>query len=307
MNVAGPMAAALAAMIASAPAAGQSAAPETVLFVGNSFTYGGHSAVWHYRAGSVHDLNGDGVGGVPALFKLFADQAGLDYEVSLETSGGKTLKWHWENKKALLDRRWDHVVLQDLSTFQRKRPGDPTWLIDYAGRFGKLFENRNPKVDVSLTATWTRPDQTYRPKGHWYGKPVTQMALDLRRGVDAADAASDAIDRGNPVGEAFNCAIAAGFADPNPYDGIAFDQLGLWTYDHYHASTAGYYLEALVIFADITGKDPRSLGEKEKAAADLGLSSTQAKRLQKVAWATTAGQDCASLKTERAARMPQDH
>src|SRR3546814_16200599 len=74
---------------------------------------------------------------------------------------------------------------------------------------------RNPGVDVSRTATWTRPDQTDRPEGHWYGKPATQMALDLRRGYDAADAASAAIDRVNPVGQAFNCAIQAGFADPN--------------------------------------------------------------------------------------------
>jgi hypothetical protein len=289
------MGAVLAAAAAVVPAAAQSAGPQTVLFVGNSFTYGGHSAAWHYRADSVHDLNGDGVGGVPALFELFTEEAGLDYAVSIETSGGKTLKWHWENKAELLDRRWDHVVLQDLSTFQRKRPGDPAWLIDYAGRFARQFTAKNPDVDVSLTATWTRPDQTYLPKGHWYGKPVTQMALDLRRGYDAADAASEAIDRVNPVGQAFNCAILAGFADPNPYDGIAFDQLDLWAYDHYHASTAGYYLEALVVFAGITGKDPRTLGKDEKAADELGLSQRQAARLQEVAWATVEGKDCRAL------------
>src|SRR3546814_10861306 len=83
-----------------------------------------------------------------------------------------------------------------------------------------------------MTATWTRPDQTYRPEGHWYGKPATQMALDLRRGYDAADAASAAIDRVNPVGQAFNCAIQAGFADLNPYDGIAYDQLDLRSEEH---------------------------------------------------------------------------
>src|SRR3546814_20918435 len=106
------------------------------------------------------------------------------------------------------------------------------------------------------------------------------MALDLRRGYDAADAASAAIDRVNPVGQAFNCAIQAGFADPNPYDGIAYDQLDLWSYDHYHASIAGYYLEALVVFAGITGKDPRTLGKGENAAGDLGLSGEQAARLR---------------------------
>ena len=58
---------------------------KTVLFVGNSFTYGELSPVMHYRTSSVTDLNGNGMGGVPALFKAFAAQAGLDYDVSLET------------------------------------------------------------------------------------------------------------------------------------------------------------------------------------------------------------------------------
>ncbi|HVJ00078.1 MAG TPA: PEP-CTERM sorting domain-containing protein [Sphingomonas sp.] len=287
------MAAAFAAVVVAAPSG--AAEPETVLFIGNSFTFGANSAAMRYRADSVEDLNGDGIGGVPALFKRFTEEAGLDYRVSLETSPGKTLKWHWENRRERIDRAWDHVVMQELSVLDYEHPGDPTVTIDYAGRLATMMTARNPKVDVSMTATWTRPDQTYRPEGHWYGKPVTQMALDLRRGYDAADAASDAIDRVNPVGQAFNCAIAAGFADPNPYDGIAYDQLDLWSYDHYHASIAGYYLEALVVFAGITGKDPRVLGKGEQAARDLGLSGEQAVRLQRAAAATVLGQDCAAL------------
>ena len=50
--------------------------PTTILFVGNSFTFGALSDVMTYRKESVQDLNGDGVGGVPALFKRFADEAG---------------------------------------------------------------------------------------------------------------------------------------------------------------------------------------------------------------------------------------
>src|ERR1700712_5721745 len=65
-------------LIASATSA---MAAESVLFIGNSFTYGALSPVWKYRAASVTDLNGGGVGGVPALFKLFANEAKLDYDV----------------------------------------------------------------------------------------------------------------------------------------------------------------------------------------------------------------------------------
>lgn len=87
-----------------------------------------------------------------------------------------------------------------------------------------------------------------------------------------------------PVGEAWNRAIKNGVADPNPYDGITPGQLDLWGKDHYHASVAGYYLEALLIFADLTGLDPRSLGKQERAAAELGLTSDQAFTLQKLAY-----------------------
>lgn len=49
----------------------------SILFVGNSFTFSAGSAAMFYRAETVTDLNNEGIGGVPALFKSFADQAGL--------------------------------------------------------------------------------------------------------------------------------------------------------------------------------------------------------------------------------------
>lgn len=284
--------------ISPAPVAGPAPVDppaKTILFVGNSFTFGAGSAAMRYKVDSVTDLNGDGIGGVPAIFKQFTQQAGLNYEVSLETSPGKSLEWHWTNKRDVIDRRWDYVVLQDYSTLDPKNPGNPAKLIDYSGRLASLFEARNGRVDVSLTATWSRADQTYKQGGAWYGKPIYQMAIDLARGYAEADKKHKNIDRVNPVGLAFNCAMEAGFADFNPYDGISFDQVDLWTHDQYHASTAGYYLEALTVFAGVTGKDPRSLGRGERAASDLGLSSDQAERLQKVAWAATQGQACRDL------------
>ncbi|RPI53679.1 MAG: hypothetical protein EHM55_13080 [Acidobacteria bacterium] len=60
----------------------------SVLFIGNSFLFGAGSAVRFYRAHTVTDLNSEGIGGVPALFKSFTEQAGLDYDVNLETRGG---------------------------------------------------------------------------------------------------------------------------------------------------------------------------------------------------------------------------
>ena len=286
----------LAALLASSATP---ASAETILFVGNSFTFGSNSPVLRYRAGSVTDLNGDRIGGVPALFKLFTEEAGLDYRVSLETAAGETLKWHWQNKRALLDKPWDHVVLQEYSTLDPERAGNPAELVEYSGRLAAMFRKRNAAARIGLVATWSRPDQTFLPSGHWYGKPITRMAEDVRRADDLAARRNPAIGRLHPVGEAFNCAIARGIADPNPYDGTSFGKVDLWAYDQYHASTAGYYLSALTIFAGVTGKDPRLLGRREIAADELGLSPDVAERLQEVAWQLALGGGCRAKPAER--------
>ena len=109
------------------------------------------------------------------------------------------------------------------------------------------------------------------------------MGRDVRAGYDKAAAAVNA-KAVIPVGEAWNRAIATGVADPNPYDGIEAGKINLWTTDHYHASDRGYYLEALVIFGQLTGRDPRSLGENECSGSELGLSRAEVKALQQVAY-----------------------
>jgi hypothetical protein len=268
---------------APAPAAEKAAAPRTILFIGNSFTQGAHSAARNWHAGTVTDLNGAGYGGVPALFKLFCEQAGLDYEVSLETQGGKTLGFHYDERRERFDRPWDVVVLQELSVLNREKPGDTAHYLRDVARLTSLFKARNPAVDIRLVATWTRADQTYTPEGHWYGQPVTAMADELRAAADRARAANPGVTGILPVGQAWNRAIADHVADSNPYDGIGYGELDLWAYDHYHASVAGYYLSALVTFGAITGVDPTTLGAKEKGADELGLSDAQAAALQRVA------------------------
>lgn len=267
----------------TAPAPPPKAAPKTILFIGNSFTQGAHSAARNWRAETVTNLNSARYGGVPALFKLFTEQAGLDYQVSLETQGGKSLGFHYDERRQLFDRPWDIVVLQEFSTLDREKPGDPTNYMHNVDRLAALFKARNPAVDIRLASTWTRADQTYKAGGHWYGKPVTAMADDLRAAADRARAANPSVAGVVPVGQAWNRAMATGVADPNPYDGISYGQLDLWAYDHYHASVAGSYLSALVTFGAVTGVDPTTLGAKEQGADELGLSDAQAAALQRVA------------------------
>ncbi|MBV9528487.1 DUF4886 domain-containing protein [Sphingomonas sp.] len=270
----------LAVTVASTPAP----TPRKILFVGNSFTFGALSPVMTYRKDSVTDLNGDGMGGVPALFKRFADEAGLRYDVSLETAAGQTLAWHLANRSTVLDRSWDAVVLQQYSTLDPDRPGEVTTTIPAARSLAERFRRRNPGVDISLVATWTRPDLTYPMGKRWSGQPVERMALDLRKADDTVRAEVPSIARVVPVGQAFTCAIDRGLADPNPYDGVAPGKIDLWATDHYHASTYGYYLEALTLFAAITRSDPRKLGGGEKAARELGIAGATVSALQGIAF-----------------------
>lgn len=259
-------------------------ADTSVLFIGNSFTFGYGSATRYYRADSVTDLNNEGIGGVPALFKAFTDQAGLDYDVYLETRGGSGLDFHLENKLGVIGRRpWDQVVMHGYSTLDAEAPGAPDKLVTTTAQMTEFLRSRNPAVEVYLTATWSRADQTYVENRPWSGQPIEQMALDVRAGYDLA-AAAPGVVAVNGVGEAWNRAMALGIADPDPYDGIDAGKVNLWTYDHYHASNFGYYLEALVVFGNLTGRDPRSLGENECSGYELGMSRNEIRMLQQAAY-----------------------
>jgi len=270
-------------MLALLIAAGNSSAG-SILFIGNSFTFAYGSPVRYYRGDSVTDLNGDGQGGVPALFKSFTAQAGLSYDVYLETQPGVGIDWHLEHKLDVIGARpWDTVVMHGFSTLDAKKPGDPGVLISSVRQMAEALRAKNSKVDIRVMATWPRADLTYQPQGAWYGKPIEAMAHDVRDGYNRAAAGMPGIAV-IPVGDAWVRAMHTGVADANPYDGIEAGKVNLWTYDSYHASTYGYYLEALVLFGAITGRDPRALGEFECSGFELGLSAPQVGALQQVAF-----------------------
>lgn len=263
----------------------------SILFVGNSFIYGEPSGaeplVKFYRPESVTDLNGSNIGGVPALFKAMTEQAGLNYKVSLETIPGATLGDHYDKKYATIVKPFDVVLLQSYSSLDKRNPGNPDMLVKYTGLFAEGLRAQNPQVDIRLVSTWSRADQAYKSNSPWYGLSIDRMALDLRRGYDTA-AAAHRINSVIPVGQAWNRAIAGGLADPNPYDGITPGQVNLWAPDHYHGSAHGYYLEALTIFGNVTGRDPRSLGANEPIARDIGIDAATAGALQEFAAAQLA-------------------
>jgi hypothetical protein len=271
---------ALALALPAAPAAAAS-----ILFIGNSFTFARGSPVRSYRPDTVTDLNKQGIGGVPALFKSFTAQSGLKYDVYLETEPGVSLDWHVDHKLSVIGQRtWDVVVIQGYGALDPRKPRDAAVVTAAVHELAEFLRAKNPSVDIRLTSTWSLADQTYEPKGAWYGQPIEAMARDMRTGVDLAAKGTPGIKSVVPVGEAWTRAMRIGVADPNPYDGIEPGKVDLWGSDNMHASTYGYYLEALVLFGSISGRDPRSLGDKECSGAELGLSAAQIAALEQVAF-----------------------
>jgi hypothetical protein len=284
----------LAAVLSMAAPAGAYAA-QSILFVGNSFTYAAHSAAMHYHPETVHDLNppdarGQTVGGVPALFKALTVEAGLDYDVSLETVGGKGFDYHLAQKRTLIDKSWDIVVGHGYSTLDADHPGNPALLVSSTRQMDEMLLAKNPKVKFYLLATWSRADMTYPDGTPWHGKPIQQMGKDVEAAYELAAKGAPSIAGIIPMGLAWNSAIDTGIADDNPYDDVGASKMNLWAYDSYHASSYGYYLEALLDFGKVTGRDPQSLAAIDRVAEDLGISPAQAHALQKIAHDALAAQ-----------------
>jgi hypothetical protein len=120
------------------------AAPPKILFVGNSYTFGRVDPVMSYNTASVDDMtrprpdlpdpnftDTTGTrswephpwGGVPGIFKQFADQAGVEVDVSLSTRNAASLRGHflntanadWDLRGNIAKQKWDIVVLQEQS------------------------------------------------------------------------------------------------------------------------------------------------------------------------------------------------
>lgn len=109
------------------------AAPASVLFIGNSYTY-------------VNDL--------PALVKAMAEAKGHKLETDQVTPGGVTLEQHVQRGAALekiRGRTWDAVVLQDQSL----RPvHEPAAMLEPARTLGDAARKQGARVVFYLT--WAR-------------------------------------------------------------------------------------------------------------------------------------------------------
>jgi hypothetical protein len=167
---------------------------------------------------------------------------------------------------------------------------------------------------VYLTETWARPDMVFphlittadptTPDGRpivdtssaggpatLYYSTLAAMTQDLHTSFYNKASSNPNFAGVVPAGDAFQRAVdqslvkTSGFynADGTYTSPQPGDPINLWWDDYLHASKYGSYLDALVQFGTITGLDPQSLGLNELAARDLGISSSDAFMLQRVA------------------------
>ncbi|HVE16829.1 MAG TPA: SGNH/GDSL hydrolase family protein [Chthoniobacterales bacterium] len=252
-------------------------ASQRVLFIGNSFSLGWQTPVAGYDADHVHDLNSTNYGGVPAVFKDLATEGGYDVDVSVEAVPGSTLSDHltWD-RDWLGQRKWDWVVLQDLST--RPLPTEyggniPQFLQDVSA-IHDLIQSANPDVRTALYETWARPDLV---PGRVPSLQAMQDALHRSYSLAANTIGSAEMV---PVGDAFMAAIDHGLAD-DPTTDATEGAINLWSADRYHASAIGSYLSALMFYSTILHGNPMTLPTGESStAANLGIPSTVASELE---------------------------
>jgi hypothetical protein len=285
--------------------------PVVILFVGNSFFHGAAMPVLRYNAAAITDENFTPAskgqrrqqylhepgpwGGIPGIFKKLTDEAGLSYEVHLEALSGKPLQFHYDSVLNIIRQpKWDAVVMHDYSTgpVPTHHGGQPARFVEYATRLEQAIHAANPRAQVYLYETWARADQTYPATGGYAGLPIDSMTADLHRAYYREAAQNGHFAGVAPAGDAWLRAIQAGVALRNPYQPEP-GKINLWNTDNYHPSPAGAYLNACVLFGQLTGRDPRRLGGQEQAAAALGLAPAQAVALQRVAWeqVQAAGKD----------------
>ena len=292
----------LACVLLLTPSASAQNSPETtILFVGNSFVHGAFDPVLSYRAGVTDENAGLSAadpraekqggkpagpfGGIAAIFKRFTQEAGMPYDVHVELVSGMPLQYHYDHALPIIAApKWNIVVLQELSTgpVLETKLGSPANFARYTSLLEAAVHQANPAAKVLLYETFPRADLTYPAGAPFAGKPITFMGDALHDAYYHEFQTEGHLAAVVPVGDAWLRAIAEGIAEPNPYTPET-GKLDLWNVDDYHPSTWAAYLTACVFFEKITGRDARTLGPGERAAADLGITPAQAQTAQRLA------------------------
>lgn len=207
----------------------QLCAQESILFIGNSYTY---------------------TNNLPDMLYQLALASGNSISHSSSTPGGYTFQMHTQNSTTLSminQQPWDFVVLQG----QSQEPAlDSTFLswgvFPYAQMLDSLVHVNDSCTQTIFFMTWGRKngDAQYCPQ---FPPVCTYAGMQDRLRASYVQMAHDNHAIVAPVGEAWRNVIAT-----NP----AYD---LYSPDESHPSVYGTYLTACVFFATIYRESPAGL------------------------------------------------
>lgn len=213
-----------------------------VLFIGNSHTY------FNY---------------MPRMLSVLVDSADRDLGLAVDqcTGEGASLQWHWHNPpslKAIREKPWDYVVLQD-------RSGGPLEEPESFSRHAGLLDTeiRKQGAKTILFLTWAN---RLKPETQAVITDAYKMAAhDLHAILCPVGLAWEAIRRTNP-------------------------EFDLYSQDGRHANPTGSYLTACVFFSVVFGTSPEGLSGRflHKGKVWVDLEKDRASLLQRVAWETVS-------------------
>jgi hypothetical protein len=260
-------------------------------------------------------------GGIPGIFAELASEAGLPYDVHIEAISMTSLHENYAAASGIIDQaKWNAVVLQELSS--RPLPydlsGDPSSDPESFCKSVQTIEAGvhavAPSANIYLYETWPRADLAQQLAGSIsspgfssaYQVSLQNLGYANHNAYYSAAAHDGAIAGIAPAGDAWSRAWAEGIASSDPFSGSSPLPL-LWygfhevnepeikSPDYLHPSIYGAYLNGLVLFQEITGKDGRIFGDHEVAAIALGVPGPVAVQLQQIAWEAVTLQDYAPL------------
>lgn len=193
-------------------------------------------------------------------------------------AGGKDWSYHLAQpatEEALTEKKWDYVVLQDLST-KATHLGNRAEFVKNGELFYKRIREHSPNAKIVLYETWARAKGYPFYTGVSGPKSFTdpsEMTGEVEKGYTELHEDLEAIEPGQevsvaPVGAAFALCLQK------------YPDIDLHWKDKHHASVAGNYLAALVIYATIFQDSP--LGATMQFFG-VSLDSKEARKLQEIA------------------------
>lgn len=182
----------------------------SVLFVGNSYTFGRIDPVMSYNAANVRDLTnqmwvdnpaGSNAfephpwGGVPGIFKQLTVQAGLDYDVAISARNAASLRGHmlnsnpagWDLRGNIGSQTWSKIVLQEQSDEPLDRRAGLNSNPEYFRFYADKIENF-----VHIKYSEEKPPPTIRDRDAFPGTtPAARQAACVAAGISSVTCSRD--------------------------------------------------------------------------------------------------------------------